>query len=279
MTERTFRIGTGPGLICGAQTGDGPALLMLHGGPGTGDYMAMLHGETAGWRAVRYQQRGLAPSALDGPFTVAQHVADAVAVLDALGIAAAVVLGHSWGAHLALQLAVAHPGRVAGLVLVDGLGVASPDGGTAEFGQGLIRKTPDEMLARLAALAEADLTPDDAASEQLALLWPFYYADPRTAPAAPAGVRVSATVNTEGVASVAQSLAGGFAERLRDVTVPAVLVLGEQGPMPLATGREVAALLPGAQVVVIPEGGHLPWHERPGCVTAALTAVRARAAV
>ncbi len=40
-----------------------------------------------------------------------------------------------------------------------------------------------------------------------------------------------------------------------------------------------AALLPDAEVVVVPGAGHLPWHERPGCVASALAAVRDRAGI
>src|SRR5206468_16741 len=83
--------------------------LLLHGGPAMSDYMGLLAPELDGWQAIRYQQRGLPPSAETGPFTVEQHVADAVAVLDELGVDRAVALGHSWGGHLALHLAVAHP--------------------------------------------------------------------------------------------------------------------------------------------------------------------------
>jgi pimeloyl-ACP methyl ester carboxylesterase len=55
-------------------------------------------------------------------------------VLDALGVDRAVVAGHSWGSHLALQLAVAHPDRVAGLLIIDGPGVTG-DGGVTEMGR------------------------------------------------------------------------------------------------------------------------------------------------
>jgi pimeloyl-ACP methyl ester carboxylesterase len=48
------------------------------------------------------------------------HVRDMVAVLDAAGVARAVVAGHSLGAYIAARLAVTHPERVARLVLVDG---------------------------------------------------------------------------------------------------------------------------------------------------------------
>jgi non-heme chloroperoxidase len=49
---------------------------------------------------------------------VADHVADVVALLDALGIDAAILVGHSAGSVVAQQVAVDHPGRVLGLALV-----------------------------------------------------------------------------------------------------------------------------------------------------------------
>ena len=127
MAEDAFVAQTPSGPIAGHVSGSGAPLLLLHGGPAMTDYMDMLYPETQGWRTVRYQQRGLAPSAVGGPFSVGRHVADAVAVLDTAGVGRAVVLGHSWGGYLALQLALARPDRVAALVIVDPLGA----GGTA----------------------------------------------------------------------------------------------------------------------------------------------------
>lgn len=63
--------------------------------------------------------------ALPGPFGMAQHADDLVAVLDHLGVDRAVVAGHSMGAFVATVTAVRHPDRVERLVLVDG-GVAIP---------------------------------------------------------------------------------------------------------------------------------------------------------
>lgn len=252
---------------------------MLHGGPGFTDYMSMLAGEVAGWRAIRYQQRGFAPSALDGPFTVERHVADAIAVLDGLEVERVLVLGHSWGGHLALQLAVAAPDRVTGLVLADPLGASGPDGGYAEFGQGLIGRLPARILERLGELAEriGDRLPtDEEADEQLALIWPGYFGDPEQAPALPAGMRTSVAGNMQAMVSVTESLADGFPAALGGVTAPAVFVLGGQSPMPVSQGQLTAAMLPAAEAVLVPGGGHLPWHEHPGCVAAALATVRSR---
>lgn len=59
-------------------------------------------------------------TALPGPYGIATHVADMVAVLDRVGVERAVLVGHSMGAYVAARIAVEYPDRTAGLVLVDG---------------------------------------------------------------------------------------------------------------------------------------------------------------
>lgn len=279
MAEDAFVAQTPSGPIAGHVSGSGQALLLLHGGPALTDYMDMLYPEADGWHAVRYQQRGLTPSAVSGPFTVERHVADAVAVLDTAGLGRAVVLGHSWGGHLALQLALARPDRVAGLVIVDPLGAVG-DGGVAEMGQHLADRMAPGAAAQFgqvsARLAGPGATDADAL-ESLRLLWPSYFADPLAAPPFPPQLKTSLEAYRETFASIAEQLGGGFGEKLREVQAPAVFVLGEQSPMPVSQGQQTAALLPQAEVEVIPGAGHLPWHERPGCVAAALAGIRERA--
>jgi proline iminopeptidase len=273
--QQTFTANTSDGTIAGSVQGTGAPLLLLHGGPAMSDYMELLDPELAGWRSVRYQQRGLAPSAAGGPFTVERHVADAVAVLDELGIDQAVVLGHSWGGYLALNLALAHPDRVAGLVIVDGLG-AVDDGGVAEMGQNLGNRLLPSAVEPYAEISARLATPEPADAdmlESLRLLWPGYFADPPSAPGLPPFMRVSIQAYAGTFASVAELQAGGLTERLGAVRAPAVFLLGEKSPMPVSQGERTAALLPRGEVRVIPAAGHLPWHEQPGCVAAALARV------
>jgi len=286
MTETSFTADTDAGPIVGQVSGAGPALLLLHGGPAITDYMEILGPEVAGWRAIRYQQRCLSPSSTDGPFTVEQHVADAVAVLDALGVDRAVVAGHSWGSHLALQLAVAHPDRVAGLLIIDGPGVTG-DGGVTEMGQELVHRLLPDAVPRFEELtrrmAEADPAgPASAADADMAtsltLMWPGYFAQPGSAPAIPPGTRASMAGYVGTAVSMAEHLAdGSLAGALRHLRVPAIFLLGAQSPMPVSQGEQAAALLPGSEVVIVPAAGHLPWHEQPGCVAGALSRIRALA--
>src|SRR6266487_2040176 len=93
-----FTTQDGEALIAGLRAGDGPPVLLLHGGPGLGfDYLCDLAEELAEENDVAwYQQRGQAPSAVEGPYTVATDVEDARRVLDALGWETAYVVGHSF---------------------------------------------------------------------------------------------------------------------------------------------------------------------------------------
>jgi proline iminopeptidase len=279
VTNHVFIAHTESGDISGVQEGEGFPLLLLHGGPGLTDYMGLLDNETGGYRRIRYQQRGTAPSTLDGPLTVARHVADAVAVLDELGVDRAIVAGHSWGGHLAEQLAVARPDRVAGLLLIDPPG-SEGDGGLGAAVAELEARILPSNRARADALNEylATHTPtDDDVTEALALRWPGYYADPPTAPAFPPTMRLSLRANGETVASLFGELGNhGFASALAVLRTPTVFLLGAKSPVPNSGGEATAATMPNAEVIVVADAGHLPWHECPGCVAAALETLRDR---
>src|SRR5258708_33795577 len=111
MTERTLAVRVPGGELIGVRSGSGLPLLVLHGGPAVNDYSDLFAAELAGWDALRYTQRGVAPSVTEGPFTIAQHVADALAVLDQHGVAAATGPGPTSGGVPALAPAPAGPGR------------------------------------------------------------------------------------------------------------------------------------------------------------------------
>jgi pimeloyl-ACP methyl ester carboxylesterase len=269
----TFAVDGGAGPAAGWADGEGPDLLLVHGGPGLSDYMSLLAGETVGWRSVGYQQRGLARSTTEPPFTVEQHVADALAVLSAQAIGPAVVLGHSWGGHLALQIALADPGRVRGVVVVDGLGSVE-DGGVTRLGAELRRRLPADKAAACARLDEclaSEEANDDVALASLRLVWPSYFADPTTAPAPPPDLAMSLACTVGTTISAMSEIAGkGFSERLKELDLPVVVIVGARSPMPVDAG-ETTARLCGGQLRVVAGGGHLPWYEEPGCVQEALS--------
>jgi pimeloyl-ACP methyl ester carboxylesterase len=99
-----------------------PPLLLIHGLASTlriWDYVApVLAGE---YRVVAYDQRGHADSAKpDDGYDLPTMLADLSGLLEALEIKKPVLVGHSWGANLALAYAATYPDDCAGLVMVDG---------------------------------------------------------------------------------------------------------------------------------------------------------------
>lgn len=282
MNERALAVSVPGGKLIGTRSGWGRPLLVLHGGPAVNDYSDWFAAELTGWDAFRYTQRGVAPSVTEGSFTIEQHVSDALAVLDQHDVAAATVLGHSWGGYLAMQLAALAPGRVNALVLAETLGAVG-DGGLAGFGAELAARATPEALARIAELDELGTTSKEekaaAALEYFRLDWPGYFAVPAQAPPVPDTVRVSPEGFEQTSASLAEAAKrGDLPGLLRGFTGPVEVVAGECSPLPRQAAESTAAVFPDARLTIVPGAGHQVWYEAPGCLAAALSRVAARLA-
>ncbi|MBV9010583.1 MAG: alpha/beta fold hydrolase [Pseudonocardiales bacterium] len=103
--------------------GAAPLVLGVHGITGSHRFLAGLARNLAAgditFLAPDLRGRG-ASARLTGPYGLDAHVADLMAVLDYWGAERAILAGHSMGAYVVARLAAAHPGRCAGVVLVDG---------------------------------------------------------------------------------------------------------------------------------------------------------------
>lgn len=159
------------GLVFDVRVGgsaDGPAVLLLHGFP---QHSVMWAGvvpalHAAGLRTIAPDQRGYCagarPSGVES-YRMRECVADALALLDALGAEVAHVVGHDWGALVGWHLAARYPQRVATLTA---LSVPHPHA----FARALA-DDPDQRersayigLFRQAGKAEQVLLRDDAAA-------------------------------------------------------------------------------------------------------------------
>ncbi len=262
--SRTF---TTPSGLAGRVTGSGPEVLLLHGGPGMTDYMESLLPELDGYRVASFQQRGVAPSTLAGPFDVPTLRDDVVDVLDTLGWQAPAMIGHSWGGHLLLHLLAMAPVRVGAALVVDPLGAVG-DGGLAAFELELSRRLPEATLARLEELDALEATRSLTSAEVLEameLSWPAYFSSREVAQPIP---QIGHAPSDESWASIRAELPA-LAEQLRGCTVPTRFVHGESDPLPVTASTDTAELL-GAVVDVLPGNGHFPWLEDPGCVRRSL---------
>jgi len=258
------------GEIFATRRGAGPAAVFLHGGPGVGaETIIGLVEELDGLvNGALPQQRGLYPSTLEGPRDVETHVADEIALLDTLGWDRAWLIGHSWGGYLAMHIAVAHPERVTGLIVIETLG-ALPDGGSNELVSNLVARLTPEERTSLDELVERQTAGDDdpaLMAKILMTLWPSYsYIHGNVLP--PNSLRLEIPLDGEPTTmdSVAAHFAAGTLERgLPALDMPVLLIHGEGDAMPVTSTTDTAALIQGSRVEIVPEAGHFPWLERRG---------------
>jgi pimeloyl-ACP methyl ester carboxylesterase len=259
----TFEAPVEGGILRGERDGTGEPALVLHGGPGLSDYTQPLAAELSeDFATIRYQQRGLEPGPLTGA-SVEAHVADAIAVLDVLGVERAWVIGHSWGGYLAMHVAAAYPERLAALVAVCPLGAVG-DGGMAEFG------------ARMDERFREHYGRDPSEDETFETVWPLYFPRPHEAPSYPEIAQFDAA---ETWASI-----GGHNDRqtlereLPSYDGPALFVHSREDPLPWQVAARSAELIAGARLELLDGLGHFPWLEEPGCIVEAVRTFRSAGA-
>ncbi len=119
----TLDVDVDGGRLHAGRWGSGEAVIVAaHGITGTHRaFRGLAHalGEEITVLAPDLRGRGRS-NGIAGPFSMAAHAEDLVAVLDHVGIERATIVGHSMGAFVAVVAAHRHPQRVGGLVLVDG---------------------------------------------------------------------------------------------------------------------------------------------------------------
>ncbi len=192
---------------------------------------------------------GLPIDAASVPYTLADMAQDTVALLDALGIDGAHVVGASMGGAIAQEIALRHPQRVRTLVSIMATSGA-PDlpPPRPEALQVLMTPTPTDRagyVARHQQVMKVLRAGSDTHEEALD---------------APRAERAYARgLNPAGYArQLAAILASGSRrERLASVRAPTLVIHGDADPLvPIECGRDVARSVPGARMVTIPHMGH-----------------------
>jgi pimeloyl-ACP methyl ester carboxylesterase len=229
------------------EQGDGEPLLLIMGMGGSAMAWYRLLPHLGGLRAVSFDNRGTGrSSAIRGHLTLGAMVADTVAVMDDAGLESAHVLGVSMGGMIAQNLAIEHPERVRSLIL------------GCTTAQTRVGVPPWRLLS--AAWVRA-LAPDVAIS----MVLPALYAQ-RTRSEAPERIRedlamrrrdatASRTIFAQ-MGAVARHDRRGRLGELRGLRVT-VIHGSEDALVPVERGRELAALIPGADLVEVPQCGHL----------------------
>lgn len=238
------------------RAGDGEPLLLIQGMSGTHvawgkPFRSALEAE---FDCVAFDNRGVGLSgAVSEPFTIAEMAADTAALLDALEIESAHVLGISMGGMIAQELALAQPERLRSLTLgctyCGGPGSQLMD--PADF-QGLAETMASGDQDRVfRAMYELNLSPGFRAEESR------YAEFVAMAEAVPVPRR---TVELQ-----LQAILGhDTSARLPGLSLPTLVIHGIlDRVLGYPNGPLIASLIPGAQLETLEEVGHMFWWEQP----------------
>lgn len=250
------------------RSGRGVPLVACHGGPGLWSSLGRFTSLVDDVATVyRWDQRGCGRSDRVGPYTVSRMVDDLEVLRAAAGVDRWVVLGHSWGALLALHYAVTHPDRTMAAVYVSGQGLLDSwyARNRAVYRDERSRRMTAGQQARLDELEATSRTATEEREYRL-LAW---FTD--VSPGAPAATLLAEDldapweINTEANRSLMADAALEAAALRSDLSTldrPVLVVHGANDPRPLAGPRELVGILPHAELAVLPTG-HSPWLEAP----------------
>lgn len=239
--------------------GQGPITLLATGGwVGSGEVWHDLFGRLPHWRCVSVDHRGTGASRHTGPITVEAMADDLIAVADAQRVGTCVLAAESAGAAAALQAVLRAPQHFAGLVLV-GASWQSPVPGAKDA---FIASLRQDYLATLHGFVDACLPETDSPDLRR---W---------------GVQVLSRASADDAVELLTCRAALDLEaQVQRIHMPVLLIHGaDDCIVPPQSSRDLAALLPQADLRVMPGLGHVPIVTEPARVAALIDHFGARAA-
>jgi pimeloyl-ACP methyl ester carboxylesterase len=242
-------------------TGEGEVVLFVH--EFAGDHRSwepQVRYFSRGYRCVTYSARGYPPSGVPAdPAAYSQQraVADAIAVLDGLGIARAYVVGLSMGGFTALHLVLRHPDRVRSAVVAGAGYGAHPD-------------RQEAFRAECEATAAAFETEGSAEVAKRYAVGParvqFENKNPRGhaefAAALAEHSAVGSAMTMRGVQSARPSLYA-LRDELAAIDTPVLVLVGDEDEGCLETDLMLKRTIPTSGLVVLPQTGHTANLEEP----------------
>jgi len=247
--------------------GAGPPVILIHGfGGSMWQWEQQQHTLSQHFRVLTLDLPGAGLS--DKPeidYRPDQMLDFFVGFMDAVNIPQATLVGNSMGAGLAIGMALAHPTRVAKLVLIDGLPQHVMEKLTSPSVRRAIETSAPSWLVSFGNMLFGGLMTESVLREIVhdqALLTPAVIERSNRNRQRPGLVNPLMTVREN-----LPLWESGFATRVGEITHPTLVIWGEEDRVfPIAVGDELHQTIKGSRFIRIPKAGHIPQWERPDLV-------------
>lgn len=292
---REMRVPAGTASLYVREIGRGRPAIVLHGGPDFDHSYLLpdLDRLSDSFRLIYYDQRGRGRSA-DGvapeDVTLASELDDLDRVRESFHLQTAALLGHSWGTVLALEYALRHPERVSQLILMNPAPASAKD--LAAFRAAYARALGADLarqreIVNGAAYREGD--PETVAARyrlhfKAALKRSEDYERLMTTMRAgflrqgKAGILKARAIEDRLMRDTWQAEGYDLLPRLTRLSIPTLVIWGDQDFIPSEIAEHIARAIPGAELVVVKDCGHFAYLECGSEVRGAIDAFSRRAA-
>jgi proline iminopeptidase len=284
---RESRIPVGEAALYSREIGRGQPIIVLHGGP---DFdisylLPDLDRLADTFRLIYYDQRGRGRSAdqvAPEDVTLASEVDDLDQVRKHFHLESAALLGHSWGAVLALEYAVRHPERVSHLILMNPAPASRNDlvvfrkayerslgadlerqkeiVGSAAYREG----DPEAVAARYRLHFKPALARPEDYERLMARMKASFIRQGKQ------GIVKARAVEDRLMADTWQMAGYDLMPKLQTLKIPTLVIAGDHDFIPVEIATHIAKAIPNARSVTLKNCGHFTYMECAGDVRKAL---------
>jgi proline iminopeptidase len=285
---RESHVQAGKASLYAREIGAGPAILVLHDGPefDHGYLLPDLDQLADSFHLLYYDQRGRGSSADNvrpGDVTLASDLDDLDKVRQHFQLDQVVLLGHSWGALLALEYALRHPARVSRLILMNPVPVSASD--LAAFRKAYAAGLGPDFERQKAMVAAAAYQNGDPAAAAARYRLHFKMAFARSEDYERLMAAMQSGFTSQGSAGILTARAAedrlmrdtwqlpgyDLLPKLRSLNIPTLVIAGGHDFIPAEVAANIARAISGARLATLANCGHFAYLECPGEVRGAFS--------
>ena len=287
LQPRESRIRIGDASLFAREIGRGQPLIVLHGGPDFDQAYLLpdLDRLADGFRLIYYDQRGRGKSA-DGvraeEVTMASDVDDLDKVRQHFQLGSTGILGHSWGAVLALEYALRHPERVSHLIMMNPAPASAADVSILRrFYLQQLGPDMDRQVAIVKSAAYQDGDPEAVAARYrihfkpaleraedyeklMATMKAGFISQGR------GGIVKARAVEDRLMQDTWERTGYDLTPKLAALSIPSLVIWGDHDFIPVEIATHIARAIPNARLVSLKGCGHFAYLECPSDVRAAI---------